>query len=163
MIFKIALLMLTVGFAKVEIPKTHSHGQAQLILNLEGKKLSSLLRIPQADLMGYEGNDDLENNKKALQTVTSLLESSSYELFIMNEDASCKVLKRKLTKEPLTDKKNHVDYTYALEFLCKDLSKVTELDVNLFRDLETLKSLNVYVNDKKPETLTPTESKIYLK
>ena len=73
------------------------------------------------------------------------------------------VTKRELEKE---DEKNHTDYEYTIEYKCADISKVTQLDVNIFRDIETLKEVVVQlVTDKtqKELKLGPTNSKIELK
>jgi hypothetical protein len=152
-------------FAKVELRqhKAHTHGVAKLDVSLQQDTIDARLDVAGMDLMGFEGTPKTPANKKSLKTVTDLM-TKEYSMFILNDDAGCTVTKRDLHKEESKDVV-HSDYEYIMTYKCKDLSKIKELEVNLFRDIGSLKQLTVQVVTEKSEKevkLSPTDSKITL-
>lgn len=152
----------SVGSYAKDAHKAHVHGISTLDISIEKNKIEAEVEIPGIDLVGFEGEAKTKEHKDNLKKVTDLL-TKDYNLFLMSEEAGCKVTKRDLNTD---HKKGHSDYEYKIEYECSDISKVTELDVNLFRDIETMKKITVQLvteTDQKSFKLSPTASKINVK
>lgn len=112
--------------------------------------------------MGFEGTAKNAKQTANLKKVTDLL-TKDYNLFLIDEAAGCTVIKRKLEAD--NHKKEHSEYEYEIEYKCKDISKIKTLDVNIFRDIESLNEVTVQLvteATQKEVKLTRTDSKVEL-
>ena len=167
-IFAIICLLFCLGIYEANAQhrehKAHSHGVATLEISIEKGEIEADLEVPGIDLVGFEGKAKTDKHKQQLKTVTDLL-TKEYQLFNLPEAAGCKVTQRKFKADHDDKHPDHSDYEYEIEYKCTDISKVKELDVNLFRDVESLKNITVQLVTEKGQKevkLTPTSSKITL-
>ena len=166
--FIVLTIAMSLGILNANAQKAHTHGSATMDISIEKNKIEVNVNIPGMDLVGFEGKAKTKQHKENLKTVTDLL-TKDYSLFIIPEGAGCNVTKRKLESEH-DDKdhggKGHSGYEYEVEYKCKDISKITELDVNLFRDIQSLTEITVQVvteKEQKSAKLTSTETVLKLK
>jgi len=142
--------------------KAHTHGAAKLDISIENNEIEANLEIPGTDLVGFEGAPKTAKQKEDLKRMTDLM-TKEYSLFMIDEAAGCKVTERKLETD--NHEKTHTEYNYEIEYKCKDASKVKVLDVNIFRDIETLNEVTVQLvtqRSQKQVKLTRTSSKVEL-
>lgn len=148
--------------------KAHVHGTATMDISIDKNEIEVDLKIPGMDLVGFEGKAKTKEQRENLKTVTNLL-TQDYQLFTLPESAGCTVTKRKLEAEHDDDDHGgigHSGYEYEIEYKCKDISKVTELDINIFRDIQSLSEIQVQlVTEKEQKSLKvkSTETQISLK
>ncbi len=144
--------------------KAHSHGIAKLNISIEKDVIEADLDIPGMDLVGFEGKAKTKEHKDRLKKVTELL-TKDYNLFLIDEAAGCKVIKRKLDSDSNDHGAGHSEYEYEIEYKCKDIAKAKELDVNIFRDIESLNEVTVQLVTEKIQKevkLNRTSSKVEL-
>lgn len=144
--------------------KAHVHGKAKLEIEIEKDEIEADLEISGMDLVGFEGKPTTDKQKKTLEKVTKTF-TTDYNLFLISEDAGCVVKERKLDKDQDTKGDHHTEFEFTIKYQCKDISKVKVLDANLFRDIDTLKEVNVEVATEKNQKelkIYPTKSKIEL-
>lgn len=142
--------------------KAHAHGVAKLDISIENNEIEANLEIPGADLVGFEGAPKTAKQKEDLKRMTDLM-TKEYSLLMLDEAADCKVTQRKLETD--NHDKTHTEYDYEINYKCKDASKVKVIDVNIFRDIETVNEITVQLvtqRSQKQVKLTRTSSKIEL-
>lgn len=139
----------------------HVHGKAKLDIAIEKDEIEATLDIPGMNLIGFEGKPRNEKQKHTLAKITDMF-NKTYNLFLIADEAGCSVNSRKLEGKEDEDH-DHTDYEYSIKYKCKDISKIKQLDVNLFRDLDTLKEVTVELiteTAQKELKIYPTKSKI---
>lgn len=158
----ICILIITSNANAHKEHKAHAHGAAKLDISIENNKIEADLEIPGMDLVGFEGAPKTAAQKENLKRMTDLM-TNEYSLLMIDETAGCTVTKRKLETD--NHDKTHSEYDFEIDYTCKDLSKVKTMDVNLFRDLESLNELTVQLvthRSQKAVKLNRTNSKIEL-
>lgn len=166
--FVIVCLLLCLGIYEANAHrehKAHTHGKATMDISIEKNEIEVDLDIPGADLVGFEGKAKTQEQKDNLKSVTNLL-TKDYALLTIPESAGCVVTKRKLESDHDDHGKDHTSYEYEVKYKCKNTSKVTEFDFNLFRDIQSLSEVAVQVvteSTQKSFVLKSTETKINLK
>lgn len=141
--------------------KAHVHGKAKLDISIDKDVIEADLMIPGMNFVGFEGQPKNDKQKKTLEKITNTF-TTDYNLFLIDEDAGCEVTSRKLEKKEGSDS-DHGDFEYTTQYKCKDISKIHKLDVNLFRDIDTLKEVAVVLVTEKIQKelkIYPTKSKI---
>lgn len=151
---------ITLNAKDLEHDKVHTHGVGTLLVTITKDTIQSVLKVPSKDMVGFEGFATTRAQKNAAKSIQTLM-TTEYNLYLTDDAAECVPSKRSLDQ----DFKAHGDYTFKMDYTCKNISKLKALDVNVFRDIESLNELNVQLRSletKKNLKLNRTENKIDL-
>jgi hypothetical protein len=155
----LSLVVLTI-MAQAKALKAHVHGSGTLDISIDKNVISAVLKAPAEDFVGFEGSPKTQKQKDTNNRIVKTM-SQEYNLLLTDDAAECVGGKRSFNQE-FTE---HGDDTLKMEYTCKDISKVKTLDVNIFRDVETLKSLTVQLvtnKEQKEIKLNRTKTQIEL-
>lgn len=139
----------------------HVHGQAQLMVAVEGNTVQISLESPLDNLLGFEHAPRTAKEKQAAEAMVAKLKAPE-TLLQLNPEAGCKALPPELSSLPGEDKKDsHGDLQADYSFECATPPK--HLEVKLFAAFPRLKRLDAQLvtpTGQSAQRLSPGKSRL---
>jgi len=149
-----------------ETHETHVHGEAQLLIALEGNSLEIEFLSPAANIVGFEHLPVNTVQRQAVESAIDTLKQASL-LFSFPPTAKCDSVSIEV-ESPLTDddahdheERAHSDFTGHYHYQCANMSLLDKIEIDLFRQFPGVEHLEVQSISKRGQQkidLTPGHS-----
>lgn len=162
------------GVASLAAPAghAHEHGAVKLDIGIEPGKVSIAMESPLDNLVGFERAPRNDAERKRADAAIAKLKAAG-TLFGFDAAAGCTLAGVELVSAPLKLGKaeaqapddEHADLDGDFAFDCKDVSKITAIDVGLFKAFSGMQRIDVQVampSGQRKRTLTRPASRFLL-
>ncbi|MDH5446592.1 MAG: DUF2796 domain-containing protein [Gammaproteobacteria bacterium] len=152
---------------------SHEHGSAQLNIAIEGQRLYLELSSPAANIVGFEHKPHNDKQRQTLKKAIKILNQTSL-LFTPSASAQCKSNKIEVDVDTLQDEHDkkdshhhhsgHADFSAHYVFVCQKPSKLTTLQLLLFKPFPGIEKLQVQLlTETGQSAITATAQKATIK
>ena len=161
----------------------HVHGEAELLVALEGDTLEIEFASPAMNIVGFEHQPADEAQFRAVRSATKTLQQTT-QLFVLTPAAGCVPLSAE-TRTPIAEQpahgheqmhghaektvkdhgEAHSDFTAHYRFHCGEGSKLERIVVDIFNQfpgLELIKAQTISNKGQQADKLTPEHNSLYL-
>ncbi|MCG7928903.1 MAG: DUF2796 domain-containing protein [Candidatus Thiodiazotropha lotti] len=154
--------------------QAHVHGEAQLLIALDGSTLELEFQSPAMNIVGFEHQPKTENQVKAVEAAIETLKQADL-IFTLSSAAQCNPVSIEV-KSPLSkndghghtddhdhehEAESHSDFTAHYSFRCEQPSRLDKIEFDLFKRFPGTEQLEVQSISKKGQQkidLTPGNS-----
>jgi Protein of unknown function (DUF2796) len=150
----------------------HEHGAVKLDIGIEPGKVSIAMESPLDNLLGFERAPRNDAERKRADAAVAKLKAAD-TLFGFDAAAGCTLAGVELVSAPLKLGKGeaqapgdeHADLDGDFAFDCKDVSKITAIDVGLFKAFSGMQRIDIQVatpSGQRKRTLTRPAARFLL-
>jgi len=146
--------------------EVHVHGEARLLIAMEGNNLEIEFLSPAANIVGFEHLPVNTIQRQAVESAISTLKQTSL-LFSFPPTAKCDSVSIEV-ESPLADddahdheEKTHSDFTGHYHYQCVNMSRLDKIEIDLFKQFPGVEHLEVQSISKRGQQiidLTPGRS-----
>jgi hypothetical protein len=145
----------------------HIHGHGLLNIAIEGKKMSMELKVPGADIVGFEHEPETGEQRAALGQAQARLANGA-ALFAPDRKAGCELDRVKISKDAGHDHHDHEDKSGAsgeekeeaghsefhgeYTFNCASPSRLTSMTFDYFKEFPNAQALTVTIVSPKGQS-----------
>ncbi|MES9912819.1 MAG: DUF2796 domain-containing protein [Candidatus Sedimenticola sp. 4PFRAG1] len=150
--------------------EAHVHGEAQLLIALEGNTLEIEFSSPAMNIVGFEHQPVDEAQLKAVKSAIGTLKQPDL-LFSITSAAKCDPMASEV-ESPLADhsehdhkEETHSDFTGHYHFQCAEMSRLETIEIELFEQfpgIEVIEAQSISKRGQQKIDLTPGHSTLDL-
>jgi hypothetical protein len=158
--------------------EAHVHGEAQLLVAVEGSTLEIEFHSPAMNIVGFEHKPSNEAQGKAVESAIATLKKHEM-LFTLPTAAKCESVSVEV-KSPLAEHDEHEhkddhehegedgehsDITGHYKFSCADMSQLTSIEIDIFKQFpgtEAIEVQSISSQGQNKTELTPKQSTLKL-
>lgn len=157
---------------------SHTHGDAELAIVLEGDVVTVELESPLYNLVGFEHHPETADQKAKVKSTEEQLQKGE-ALFVFNAEAKCKLTSDSVSVELFGedhDEDNHDDHEdddhdethkdalLQYQFSCANATSLSNVSVNLFEFFEEMSDVDVtYLGPSTQKQVSMTRSNTEMK
>jgi len=123
----------------------HEHGHATLNIAVEGPSLLLELKVPAADIVGFEHAPQTAAQKQQLDAALATLQQAD-NLVALGKNAGCQLQQVKL-QHHLDDKAStaHGDIEASYAYSCQSPAELTSITLTLFKHFASLQDIDYQI------------------
>ena len=129
----------------------HVHGSGRLNIAIENNRISLDLDAPANDILGFEHAPKTQEQKAILEAAVAKLKDAT-GIFRISSEAGCTLVKSEAGLEQpdalasdKADSSEHADFNAAIEFECRSIDKLRDIDLGYFAAFRNAARLDVSI------------------